>query len=274
MKNQTEIENWNGPIGERWATYQEALDARIRIYGDQVLASAALRLGMRVLDVGAGCGDLSLDAARMVGADGKVVGVDISRPMLDRARQRAAALGNVAFVEHDASTFVADAPFDAIVSRFGVMFFDDPAGAFANLHRAIAPGGLLTFVCWQSLADNPWAAVPLAAVLRILPVPPAAPPQNAPGPFAFADAERVRGILTGAGFCDVTFTPFAHPMLLGTTLDDALEYASRMGPSARALRDADDATRARGLEELREVIAPLAPGFTLPSAVWIVTAKG
>ncbi len=274
MKNQTEIENWNGPIGERWATYQEALDARIRVYGDEVLASAALRAGMRVLDVGAGCGDLSIDAARMVGAAGKVVGVDISRPMLARARERAAALGNVDFVEHDASTFAADAPFDAIVSRFGVMFFDDPAGAFANLHRVIAPGGSLTFVCWQSLADNPWAALPLATVQRILPVPPAAPTPNAPGPFAFADAERVRGILTGAGFCDVTFTPFTHSMLLGTTLDDAVEYATRMGPSARALRDADEATRARGLEVLREALAPLAPGFTLPSAVWIVAAKG
>ncbi len=274
MKNQTEIENWNGPIGERWVAYQEALDSRIRIYGEPVLASAGLRPGMRVLDVGAGCGDLTLAAAHVVGDAGKVVGVDISRPMLARARERATGLGNVDFIEHDASTFTSDAPFDAILSRFGVMFFDDPAGAFRNLHGAVAPGGSLTFVCWQSLADNPWAAVPLAAVQGVLPVPPAPPSPHAPGPFAFAEPERVRGILTEAGWSDVKLTPFTDAMELGTSLDDALEYASRMGPSARALRDADDATRARALEALRETLAPLAPGFTLPSAVWIVTAKG
>ena len=166
MKNQAEIDTWNGAIGERWASYQEELDARIRIYGEQVLATATLREGMRVLDVGAGCGDMTLEAARAVGDAGKVVGLDISRPMLARARERANGLSNVELVEHDAATFVTDAPFDAIISRFGVMFFDEPAGAFANIRGAIKPGGGLTFVCWQSLADNPWAALPLSAVLE------------------------------------------------------------------------------------------------------------
>ncbi len=276
MKNQAEIETWNGPVGERWVTHQEALDARIRVYGEPVLASAALRAGMRVLDVGAGCGDLTLDAARAVGDAGKVVGVDISKPMLGRARERASALtlSNVEFVEHDASTFATDAPFDAIVSRFGVMFFDDPAAAFANLHGTIARGGQLTFVCWQSLADNPWAAVPLATVKSVFPEAPNPPAPNAPGPFAFADSDRVRGILNGAGWSDVTFTPFTPAMELGTSIEDALEYASKMGPAARMLREADEATRERGLDALRERLALLAPGFTLPSAVWIVTAKG
>ncbi len=273
MKNQAEIETWNGVVGDRWVTYQAALDARIRIYGEQVLARATLRRGMRVLDVGAGCGDTTLAAASAVGDTGHVVGLDISRQMLDRARERASKLSNVELVEHDAATFTADAPFDAIISRFGVMFFDDPAGAFANLHGAVAPGGSLTFACWQSLADNPWAAVPLSVVQRALPVPLPAPDPHAPGPWALADPERVRGILTRAGWHDVTFTPFMHAMELGTTLDESLEYASRMGPAARVLREADEPTRARALDALRGALGPLAPTFTLASAVWVVAAK-
>jgi ubiquinone/menaquinone biosynthesis C-methylase UbiE len=273
MKNQAEIENWNGAIGERWAAFQEVLDARMRAHGEQVIATAGLREGMRVLDVGAGCGDIALDAARTVGPSGRVVGVDVSRPMLARARERATAISNLDFVEHDAALFTADAPFDAIVSRFGVMFFDDPGAAFANIHRAIKPGGSLTFACWKSLAENPWAAVPLAAVLEVMPPQPTAVP-NAPGPFAFADQDRVRALLSGAGWKDVTFTPFLHPMILGTTFEDALEYSSRMGPAARLLRLADDATRERALEALKATVAPLAPDFSLASAVWIVTAKG
>lgn len=273
MKNLAEIENWNGPVGERWAMFQEALDARIHAYGEQVLATARLGEGMRVLDVGAGCGDMTLEAGRQVGASGRVVGVDVSRPMLARARERASGVSNVEFIEHDASTYATDAPVDAIVSRFGVMFFDDPGAAFANLHAAIRPGGSLAFVCWKSLAENPWAAVPLASVLKVVPPPPPAEP-NAPGPFAFADGDRLRGLLTGAGWKDVTLTPFAHSMKLGTSLEDALEYATRMGPAARILRAADDAAAARALEAVRATITALAPDFTLASAVWIVTAKG
>ena len=273
MQNRAEIENWNGPIGERWALYQEKLDAHIRVYGEHVLASAGLREGMRVLDVGCGCGDMTLDAARTVGDAGRVVGVDVSRPMLTRARERASSFSNVELVEHDAATFDADAPFDAIISRFGVMFFDDPVAAFTNIRRAMKPGGKLTYVCWQSLADNPWAALPLAAVVSVLAAPPVTTP-NASGPFAFADPARVRDIMTRAGFRDVVLTPFTDSLRLGASLDDALEYVSRMGPSARLLRDADDATRARAVDALREVVASLAPSFALGSAVWIVTATG
>jgi SAM-dependent methyltransferase len=274
MKNQKEIENWNGAIGERWSLYQESLDPQLRAYGEQVLAKAALGEGLRVLDVGAGCGDMTLEAARIVGSTGQVVGVDISRPMLGRARERAKGLANVAFLEHDASTFSPEQPFDRLISRFGVMFFDDPAGAFANLHRATKPGGALTFVCWQSLADNPWASLSLSAVLGVLGAPPAAAAPDAPGPFAFADTERVGGILAGARWKDVTFTPFTHPMKLGTSLDDALEYTTRMGPAARLLRDVnDDATRERATEALRAVLEPFAPDFALGSATWIVSAK-
>lgn len=272
MKNEAEIENWNGPLGERWALFQDALDARIRVFGEDVLGRAALREGMHVLDVGCGCGEMTAGAARAVGAKGRVVGVDISRPMLARGREQLKELPQLELVEHDAATFETDAAFEAVISRFGLMFFDDPSAAFANIRAATKPGGGLTFVCWQALDKNPWAAVPLSAVLRV--VPPMAPsPPNAPGPFAFGDDEYLRGVLSRAGWSQVELTPVVHPVKLGDTLDEAVHYASRMGPAARAMRDADEATVGRVVEMVRATLAPLEPSFTLDGAVWLVTAR-
>lgn len=272
MQNPSEIETWNGALGERWAQFHEALDVRIRVYGHDVLAKAALREGMRVLDIGCGCGELTIEAARAVGVTGKVVGVDVSRPILAEGRAATKALANIELLEHDAATYTPDAPFDALISRFGVMFFEDPPAAFANIRAAVKPGGSLTFACWQAMEKNPWAGVPLSAVLRVLPPLPAAPP-NAPGPFAFGNPEHVRDILTRAGWNDVLLTSVVHPVKLGDTVDEAVTYASSMGPAARALRDADEPTQQRGLQTLRETLATFAPDFALDGAVWIVSAR-
>lgn len=271
--NEAEIANWNGPIGERWAAHQEMLDSRLRIFTPHLLAAAALTDGQRILDIGCGCGEISLEVARAVGPSGHVVGLDVSRPMLARARDRAEDHPNIELVEHDATTYEASAPFDTLVSRFGVMFFDDPTAAFTNLRRVTKPGGRISFVCWQALADNEWASVPLSAVLRVLP--PGEPPRpRAPGPFAFGEADYVEGILKGAGWSAIELTPRNEAFGLGDTLDDAVDYATYMGPSARALRATDDdATRARAREMLRQTLAPFGPSFALQSGVWIVTAR-
>ncbi len=271
--NEAEIANWNGPIGERWAAHQEMLDVRLRIFSPHLLAAAEITHGQRVLDIGCGCGDISIEVARAVGPSGHVVGLDVSRPMLARARERAKDHPNIELVEHDATTYTASAPFDALVSRFGVMFFDDPTVAFTNLRRMTKPGGRISFVCWQPLADNEWASVPLSAVLRVLP--PGEPPRpRAPGPFAFGEADYVDGVLKAAGWSAIELTPQSQPFGLGDTLDAAVEYATSMGPSARALRATDDdATRARARDMLRQTLAPFGPSFALRSAVWVVTAR-
>ncbi|MDB4946056.1 MAG: class SAM-dependent methyltransferase [Labilithrix sp.] len=271
MKNESEIASWNGPIGERWVDFQESMDRRIRPFGAAALAKARLAPGQRVLDVGCGCGDLALDAAKAVGDAGHVVGLDVSRPMLARAAERARGLANLELVEHDAATYAVREPFDAIVSRFGVMFFDDPAGAFANLAAALRPGGILAFACWRPMADNPWFAVPLSAMLRVLPAPPPAP-ADAPGPFAFADPARVTAILGTAGFRDVAHEALTLPVPLGTDLDDALEFVTRIGPSARMLRELDDDTRSRVRDVLRQTLASAGPSFALDGSVWVFTA--
>jgi len=271
MKNQSEIEIWNGAVGERWATLQELLDRHIRVFGLDVLAVADLRTGERVLDVGAGCADMTIDAAKRVGPAGHVVGVDVSRPMLARGRERASGLANLELIEHDASTFVPDAPFDVVLSRFGVMFFDEPALAFTNIRSAAKPGARLAFACWQELGKNPWAAVPLEAVLRVVAAKPASAP-DAPGPFAFADPARIRDVLANAGWSNVAIAPASHLVPLGATLEDAVEFSSRSGPAARAVREADAAQQPAVLAAIREALAPHGPSVALQGAAWIVTA--
>lgn len=277
--NEAEIEIWNGPVGERWALYQTVLDAHIGPFGQAMLAAAELVEGARVLDVGCGCGATTIAAAARVGDSGIVVGVDVSRPMLGRARERTKELANVRLVEADAATFVSDEPFDVAISRFGVMFFEDPVAGFASVRRATRPGGRLAFVCWRAMRENPWATLPLEAILGAVPeaadggAAALAIAEDAPGPWALADRARLEVVLARAGWEGVAVSAFDHPMRLGATLDDALEFASRVGPGARALRDAPEDARPRAMSALRDALAPLGPTFELAGAAWIVTAR-
>jgi SAM-dependent methyltransferase len=207
-----------------------------------------------------------------------VVGADLSAPMLAHARERAAAqgLGNVSFVEADAQVADLGGPYDLVVSRFGVMFFDDPAAAFGNLLRATRVGGALRFVCWQPAARNPWVMVPLKAAEAVL-GPQVLPPPDAPGPFAFGDGAKVQRVLAAAGWGDVRVDPWEHPLSLGGggSLDDAAEFLTRIGPTARAMQDASEDLRAAVKLRLRDALAPhlRADGPVLDGAMWRVSAR-
>lgn len=278
--NREQARFWNEVGGPSWVSLQERLDREIAPLGLRALERAAVAAGEAVLDVGCGCGDSSLEIARRVGPGGRVLGVDLSQPMLARARERAAAAGaaQIRFEQGDAQVFAFEpAAFDVLYSRFGVMFFADPQAAFANLRRALRPGGRVAFVCWQRLADNPWVGVPLGAIAKHLPLP-APPPPGAPGPFAFADAERVRALLEGAGFAGVEAEDVREPLGIGGgDLDDAVEFVLEIGPAARVLREAGAGPelRARIAETIREALAPFVVDGKpmLPSAAWVFGAR-
>jgi SAM-dependent methyltransferase len=276
--NSAQIAEWNGPLGDRWATQQEEMDALTAPYGQDGLNAAAARSGERVLDVGCGCGASTLDLGRSVGLSGAAVGLDVSHIMLEVARRRAAeqGLSQVAFAEADASSAELPSGLDLIFSRFGMMFFADPVPAFAHMRRAMKGSGRLAFVCWRAAKDNPWASVPVAAARQALKLeaPPADP--HAPGPFAFADDVRVRGILEGAGFQHVEFEPFEHLMPLGSDPRSAAEYATRSGPVSRLVREAGPEKTPKIIEAVEKAITPLAArdgGIALPGRTWVVTAK-
>jgi SAM-dependent methyltransferase len=276
MPNSEEIAYWNDEAGSRWATFQERIDHVLAPLGAAGLASAALQPAEAVLDIGCGCGATLLELANAVGAKGSVVGVDVSQSMLAVAEQRAQGLGlaNVRCVLADASTYAfGEAAFDLAFSRFGVMFFDDPVGAFANVRRSLRADGRLVFVCWRDLAANPWFHVPLEAVRPHVAAQPKPDPE-APGPLAFADPNRVRAILEHAGFEDVQFEAFDARLTLGLG-PRACELLSQIGPASRLLAGADDRARADAVVALDRALSAHETdgGVVLGGGVWIVSAR-
>lgn len=266
---------WNELGGPTWAELSPLLDRQLERITEHALAVLAPRPGERLLDVGCGCGQTTLALAAGVAPAGEAVGVDISRPMLALARERAAASGaaNVRFVEADAQAWMPEpARFDGLFSRFGVMFFADPKAAFRNLLGALKPGGRLVFACWRSLPENPWMTAPIAAAAsRLPPTPP--PDPDAPGPFAFADADKVRDILGSAGFAGIDVTPF-DTQVGGNDLEGSLTLALRVGPLGARLRENPE-LGPKVVDAVRDAIAArLRDGQVwMNGAVWIVRAQ-
>jgi SAM-dependent methyltransferase len=277
--NAEQIRYWNEQAGPKWVAQQARLDAHIGALGERAMDRAEIVPGEAILDVGCGCGATTIELARRTGDTGNVLGVDISAPMLELARQRTAQAGlrNLRFELADAQTHqFSSVGRDLVYSRFGVMFFADPVAAFANLRRALEPGGRLAFVCWQAMAVNPWMAVPLGAALQHLTLA-TPPPPGAPGPFSFADRDRVAGILSDAGFADVVIEPLEEEVTIGgtTDLDEAVAFLLTLGPASAALADAGADVRERVVAAVRDAVAPYhgPSGVRLPAAAWIVRAR-
>ncbi|ATC26359.1 methyltransferase domain-containing protein [Caulobacter vibrioides] len=261
--------------GRVWVEQQALLDRLFQPIAQAVVDRADLRAGEAVLDVGCGSGATTFEAAWRVGPQGRAVGADISGALLELARRRAGEQGleGVDFVQADAQTHDFDAGFDAIVSRFGVMFFPDPVAAFANLRRALKPDGRLAFACWRGPEDNPMAQVPLDAAAPFLPETPRFE-RNAPGRFGFADPERVRSILAEAGWRDIAIAPLDDPTPV--SFDELMTMSLRVGPLNPILSNAEDALRTQVRDAVAAALAPhVQDGMaTMNSACWLVTARG
>jgi ubiquinone/menaquinone biosynthesis C-methylase UbiE len=272
--NEDQIALWNGTAGQAWVERQESLDRLFEPFERLLANVAAERKAQRVLDVGCGTGATTLAVARRLGAQAESTGVDISEPMIARARERAQREGlNARFVSTDAQTHAfAAGSFDLIVSRFGVMFFEDPKAAFANLHRAAKPEAQLALIAWRSAADNSFMTAAERAAAPYLPAMPARKPDE-PGQFGFADRSRVRSILEAAGWADVDIQPLDVECTLPASELDA--YVTKLGPLGRVLGDADERTRAQILEKVRAAFAPYVHGgeVRFNAACWLISAK-
>lgn len=273
--NADQIAYWNAAAGDTWAGLQARLDRQIGPLGEAALMALAPAPGARLLDIGCGCGDTTLALSQAAAPGGRVLGVDVSLPMLEVARARAGAREGISFLQADAQTHAFEqGGWDGIYSRFGVMFFDDPSAAFSNLRAALRPDGRLAFVCWRALRENPWMAAPLAGALDALGQAPTPSEPFAPGPFAFADPNRVRDILHAAGFGAIDIA--AHDAKIpGGSLNEALATALKVGPLGALLREHPDKVEPAVAAVRQALCAFDTPhGVMMPAAVWIVTARG
>jgi len=278
-ENAGQIAYWNDEAGARWAALQERTDAAFAVITETALDYASPAADEAVLDVGCGCGATVLELARRVGPNGNVLGIDVSEAMLNLAAERARRrhLMNVNLVLADASTHrFSEGAFDLAFSRFGVMFFDNPVKAFANIKRSLRDSGWLTFICWRDLSENPWFFVPLAAAKPYL-APQAQADPESPGPLSFADPDRVWRILQQAGFTTIELNRHDTMMRLSgpNELESAADFATQIGPVSRALAGVDESLRTTVKAAILEVLREYedAEGVFLPASVWIVSGR-
>ncbi len=276
--NQAQSEYWNGEVGQRWAAHHRALDTVFVPFTEALFAGAALVPGERVLDIGCGAGETTLIAARAVGSGGHVTGADLSEPLLAvgraRAAQEAADAAPIEWLRADAQDHAFEPRFDHVLSRFGVMFFDDSSAAFGNIRRALVPGGRMHFICWRGMEENAWVTVPRTAVLPLLPD--AEPPvPGAPGPFRFAARETLLPILEAAGFRAITCEPLDRPMVLGDTPEAAADFVATRGPIARLLHESAPDLRETAVSTVTRLFAERFGNgpVRLGAACWRVTAQ-
>lgn len=272
--NAEQAEDWNGASGREFIAQRERHEQMLGPLKTRLLAAARIQDGENVLDVGCGCGEMTILAARAAGR-GRALGADFSRIQVAEARRLAAAAGvaNVRFEVADVQVHPFRAGvFDVVLSSFGVMFFDDPAAAFGNLRKALRPGGRLAFVCWRTRAENPvfttgFAEAAAVLGLREMPEPGAA--------FSLAATERVSAVLSGAGFGGIEFTKADEPMLIGRNVDDVFEYERTSPAAAEILAGLSPAQAAELIRQVRDrLMAYASPaGVTMPGAAWLVTAQ-
>lgn len=272
--NEEQATLWNGSAGRAWIQVQSLLDRVLEPFEDLLVRAVATRSAHRVLDVGCGTGATTLAVARLLGVNGEVVGVDISEPMISVARARAAHDGSTAtFFRADAQTHPFEpATFDLITSRFGVMFFEDPVCAFANLRRAATVDAELYLFAWRSAAENPFMTTAERAAAPLLPNIPSREP-NAPGQFAFADSGRVARILEEGGWADIDIQPLDIPCVFPEK--ELVHYFTQLGPLGRALHEADEPTRARIIETVRAAFNPYVDRdeVRFNAACWKISAQ-
>ncbi|MFF8233472.1 class I SAM-dependent methyltransferase [Streptomyces caelestis] len=265
---------WKGRAGHAWDDLKGVLDEMFRPFEELLVEAVAAERAKHVLDVGCGTGGIALAVARRLGPEGRCVGIDISEPMISIARECAGQEDVPAsFVCADAQDHAFEpGSFDAVISRFGVMFFNDPVRAFANLRRAVRDEGALRFVVWRDPAENPFMTTAQRAAAPLLPDMPVRRPDE-PGQFAFADPDKVRRILAESGWAGIDIRPVDVVCTLPEK--ELVRYLTRLGPVGMYLPEVDAQTRERVVETVRAAFAPFVhgPEVRFTAACWTVGAR-
>lgn len=274
--NDVRPQEWDGQDGRRFVQERVRHERMRRRLTDRLLAAAAIANQDSIVDIGCGCGETTLLAAKSA-TGGQAVGVDLSSMMLAEARRLAEeqGLGNVHFEQADAQTSaLAPGGFDVAISSLGVMFFTDPQAAFSNIGSALRPGGRLAFLCWQDVAKSEFFGVPSAAIAEHTTAP-KRPDPYAPGPFSLADPNRIRTLLTQAGFRDIGIESLDEPMYVGTDVEDVVGYYRSMSSVRSALSGLDGTVVEAIVRTLRDKVSQHqnADGVTMRSPAWLVTAQ-
>ncbi len=273
--NSDQAAAWDGEEGDDWTVNADRYDAACRGYDRHLIDAAQIHTADEVLDVGCGTGISTRDAGSRA-ALGTATGIDLSARMVAEARRRShhAGLANTRFIHGDAQVYPFDAAaFDVVISRFGAMFFGDPIAAFANIARAIRPGGRLALLSWRELAHNDWVLVLLDSLSAGRSLPP--PPAGVPGPFGLAEEVAVRRVLDAAGYTKIEVREATEPMHLGADVADAFEFVSGLGLTRGLLSGLDEDIKGDALGRLRDRLAEhlTAHGVRIGASAWVVTAE-
>ena len=273
MSNQDQSDYWNGDAGQRWVSFSDRLDSMLFPFASLVLEAAKIKPEEHVLDIGCGGGALSLMASKQ---GQSVLGVDISKPLVELARERSKMMEAVQFKRGDASQISLNEKRDVAISRFGVMFFSDPVGAFSNLREQLTPNGRMVFACWQSPAKNAWAKAPLEAAMPFFKAMPQPPEPNAPGPFAFADSEYLTDVLIDAGWSSVDLKDWTGDIRLpGDGAEEAAAFMMQMGPLSKIIKEQElDFAQVQSalVEKLQQNANPDGT-VDMQGSIWIVSAS-
>jgi len=270
---------WNNVLVAKFERFRNILLDGLSYHSQVPLAKLDLVRGAKVLDVGCGWGDTAIELAKKVGPSGSVLGIDCCDPFLDKGRAdaKAAGLANVTFACADVQTYPFKREFDFCFSRFGMMFFANPVAAMRNIRSALKPGGRLMFITWRALDQNPWCAIPKQVVLDFLPPPGENAENCGPGPFSMASTEVVAAQLKSAGFHDIAFERTDGPVMVGSTVEQAMQFQLAIGPAGEIFREAGSEAEGRRPEiesALRALLARHVQDgkVVMQSSSWTITA--
>ena len=275
------VDFWNEILVPKFIKYKHILVDGLTHHSEAIFPSLQVREGDKVLDVGCGFGDTAIKLAERVGPSGKVVGLDCCKAFLDYGRKDAASKGltNVSFIEGDALLDRFEPEYDFVFSRFGTMFFANPVAGLRNMRSALKPGGIMTHIVWRAPSDNPWLSMAKDVVLKFLPPPGEDARTCGPGPFSMADEPTVSKMMEIAGYEDITFKRVDAPVLVGRTVEDAINFQIALGPAGEVFREAGEQAEAKrgeieaALAEAIDAQKKEADGIIMDSSSWVISGK-